>query len=37
LRRSLLTAALAATFVLGAAPVMIAVILGFTCSTAMPM
>lgn len=37
LRRSALTAALAATFVLGAAPVLIAVVLGFTCSAGMPM
>jgi len=37
LRRALCTAALAATFVLGAAPVSIAVALGFTCSTGMPM
>jgi beta-lactamase regulating signal transducer with metallopeptidase domain len=36
-RRALLTAALAATFVAGAAPVLVAVALGFTCSTAMPM
>jgi Zn-dependent protease with chaperone function len=36
-RRSLLTAALAATFALGAAPVLVAVALGFTCSIAMPM
>jgi Zn-dependent protease with chaperone function len=36
-RRSLVTAALAATFVLGAAPVLVAAALGFTCSTAMPM
>lgn len=35
-RRSLLTAALTATFVLGAAPVLIAVMLGFTCAMAMP-
>jgi Zn-dependent protease with chaperone function len=37
LRRSLLTGALAATFVLGAAPVLVAVALGFSCSIAMPM
>nr|MDQ6926071.1 hypothetical protein [Candidatus Eremiobacteraeota bacterium] len=36
-RRSLLTAALAATFVLGAGPVLVAAALGFTCSMAMPM
>jgi Zn-dependent protease with chaperone function len=34
-RRALLTAALAATFLLGAAPVLIAVVLGFTCSVVM--
>ncbi|HEV2641431.1 MAG TPA: hypothetical protein VGT98_01935 [Candidatus Elarobacter sp.] len=37
LRRSLVTGALAATFVLGAAPVLVAVALGFSCSIAMPM
>jgi Zn-dependent protease with chaperone function len=36
-RRSLVTLALAATFVLGAAPVLVAAALGFTCSMAMPM
>jgi Zn-dependent protease with chaperone function len=36
-RRSLLTAALAATFLSGAAPVLVAVALGFTCSMEMPM
>ncbi len=35
-RRALLTAALAATFVVGAAPVLIAVVFGFTCSVVMP-
>lgn len=35
-RRALLTAALAATFVVGTAPVLIAVGFGFTCSTVMP-
>ena len=34
--RALLTAALAVTFVLGAAPVLVAVTLGFTCTMAMP-
>ena len=34
--RALLTAALAATFVLGAAPVLIAVTFGFTCTMVMP-
>jgi Zn-dependent protease with chaperone function len=34
-RRSLVVAALAATFVLGAAPVLVAVAFGFTCSMAM--
>ncbi len=34
-RRALLTAALGATFVLGAAPVLIAVVFGFTCSVEM--
>jgi Zn-dependent protease with chaperone function len=36
-RRSLVAATLAATFVLGAAPVLVAVALGFSCSMAMPM
>lgn len=36
-RRALMTAALVATFALGAAPVLVAVAFGFTCSTAMPM
>lgn len=36
-RRSLLTAALASTFLAGAAPVVVAATLGFTCSMAMPM
>jgi Zn-dependent protease with chaperone function len=36
-RRSLLTAALAAIFAFGAAPVLVAVALGFTCSVGMPM
>ncbi|MDQ6943733.1 MAG: hypothetical protein M3169_14635 [Candidatus Eremiobacteraeota bacterium] len=36
-RRTLLAGALAVTFVSGAAPVLVAVALGFTCSTAMPM
>lgn len=35
-RRSLLCAALAATFVLGAAPALVAFWLGFTCAMAMP-
>ena len=35
-RRALLTASLAATFILGAAPVLAAVTLGFTCTMVMP-
>jgi Zn-dependent protease with chaperone function len=35
-RRSLLTAAFSMTFVLGAAPALVAAVLGFTCSMTMP-